>query len=460
MKNIIFISLILCNLFAYSQIDTSKKVVAPKPNKDLKFNLNEDGSNWFQVTVLNQTWARFNQNNPGTLVNKEAQDNTFDIGLRRTRFQLFGQVTDKVFVYFQLGQNNFNAQTNYSDAGGGNRKAPAFFIHDAYSEYKVFKDNKLKLGGGLTIANGLSRFSQPSIGTIATMDVPVFAQATVDQTDQFSRKLSLVARGQIGKLDYRASLSNPFPILNNGSASSAPKTSATFAQKGHHLQYQTYLLYQFFDHEQHNTPYMTGAYLGKKKVFNVGGGIIYQKNALWKQGQTVKDTLYQDMTLICLESFLDIPLNKEKGTALNAYAGYFNTNYGTKYLRFNGLMNPATSTSATNTLDAKTAYGNALPMFGTGHVIYTQVAYFLPKNLLGENHGALMPYISNTFSIYKALGNNNTNVFNAGINWLINNHKAKLTLDYQNRPTYYLNGTDVKSGDRKGCLVLQYQIFI
>ena len=39
--------------------------------------------------------------------------------------------------------------------------------------------------------NGLSRFSQPSIGTIVTMDVPVFAQATVDQTDEFSRKLSV-----------------------------------------------------------------------------------------------------------------------------------------------------------------------------------------------------------------------------------------------------------------------------
>jgi len=54
-------------------------------------------------------------------------------------------------------------------------------------------------------------------GTIMSMDVPVFAQATVDQTDEFSRKLSVYARGQIGRLDYRLVLSDPFPVNTNGS---------------------------------------------------------------------------------------------------------------------------------------------------------------------------------------------------------------------------------------------------
>ncbi|MEY5048546.1 MAG: hypothetical protein RLZZ175_1905 [Bacteroidota bacterium] len=459
---------ISANIFAQAPVQSSTTTPSTPPAttnsnqiKDLKFNLSDDGSRWLQFTALNQTWLRYNENNDGTLVDGKPEANTFDIGLRRTRFQIFGQVTDRVFVYFQLGQNNFNAQANYNAAGSLNRKN-TFFIHDAYSEYQVFKDKKwLKLGGGLTIANGLSRFSQPSIGTIATMDVPVFAQATVDQTDQFSRKLSAVARGQIGKVDYRFSLSNPFPIQSNGSTpAAAPGTSATFSQYGHNLQYQTYIMYQFFEHEGHNTPYMTGAYLGKKKVFNIAGGYIFQKNAMWKQGNTPKDTTYQDMNLWCIESFLDMPLNTEKGTAINAYVGYFNTNFGTNYLRYNGIMNPATGSNATN-LISKSAYGNALPMFGTGQVIYAQVAYLLPKDLLGENHGALMPYISNTYAKYDALGNNNVNTLNAGLNWLINNHKAKLTLDYQNRPTYTkdVNG-NAQSGTRKGCFTLQYQIFI
>jgi hypothetical protein len=41
----------------------------------------------------------------------------------------------------------------------------------------------------------------------------VFLQYTVDQTDQFARKLSIYARGQIGKLDYRLVMSDPSNCL-------------------------------------------------------------------------------------------------------------------------------------------------------------------------------------------------------------------------------------------------------
>jgi len=178
----------------------------------LKLNLKEDGSLYLKVTFLNQVWVRYDHSNPGTLVLGQPAEHTFDIGLRRTRIQFFGQVTDHVFFYTQFGQNNFN----FLSQNSGNRKLQVFF-HDALGEYKVWRsNNRLKMGAGLTIANGLSRFSQPSIGTIMTMDVPIFAQATVDQTDEFSRKLSIYARGQLGKLDYRLILSDPFPVTTNG----------------------------------------------------------------------------------------------------------------------------------------------------------------------------------------------------------------------------------------------------
>ena len=180
--------------------------------EEMRLKLNEDGSHYLKWTFLNQVWLRYNDSNPGTTVMGEPADQTFDIGLRRTRIQFYGQLTDHVFFYTQFGQNNFN----FLSQNGGNRKLQAFF-HDALGEYKVWKDNdRLKLGGGLTITNGLSRFSQPSVSTIMTMDVPVFAQATVDQTDEFSRKLSVYARGQLGKFDYRIVLSDPFPITTNG----------------------------------------------------------------------------------------------------------------------------------------------------------------------------------------------------------------------------------------------------
>jgi hypothetical protein len=84
-KHIAFLLLIF-NCRAFSQItDTLKK---PEPKKDknaLKFNLNDDGSHYFQATFLNQTWLRFNESNPGTTTFGKITPSTFDIGLRRTR---------------------------------------------------------------------------------------------------------------------------------------------------------------------------------------------------------------------------------------------------------------------------------------------------------------------------------------------------------------------------------------
>jgi hypothetical protein len=51
-------------------------------------------------------------------------------------------------------------------------------------------------------------------------------------------------------------------------------------------------------------------------------------------------------------------------------------------------------------------------------------------------------------------------VFDAGVNWLIKGHNSKISLDYQNRPTYTLDANkDVKASTRKSSVTLQYQIF-
>ncbi len=350
---------------------------------------------------MNQVWFRYADYNPGTTVLGSPTSNGFDIGLRRTRFQLYGQLTDHVTFYFQMGQNNFNFISGNGGAPDNNspyvnRKAQ-FFIHDALAEYRIKKGSDiLFLGGGLTVTNGLSRFSQPSIGTIMSMDVPVFAQATVDQTDEFSRKLSLYARGQLGRLDYRLVLTDPFPVNTNGTVAAplafAPNSpNATFAQVGHNKQYQGFFMWNFFDKESHVTPYMTGTYLGKKKVLNLEGGFITQKNATWTGDGTAAGTQYHDMNLWSVAIFYDAPLNAEKGTAINAYAGYFHTDYGQGYLRYNGIMNPANGgtpgTTPFSTIAnpaSGNAFGNAFPMFGTGNVIYAQAGYLLKKDLLGR----------------------------------------------------------------------------
>src|ERR1044071_2282782 len=142
MKSIaIGLVLVLATLTLYAQETQAKKA----PIEELRLNLNDDGSHYLKFTFLNQIWLRYNDSNPGTRVMNEPAANTFDIGLRRTRVQFYGQLTDHVFFYTQFGQNNFN----FLSQNAGNRKLMVFF-HDALGEYKIWKDNDwLRLGGGL-----------------------------------------------------------------------------------------------------------------------------------------------------------------------------------------------------------------------------------------------------------------------------------------------------------------------
>ena len=467
MKKFLTIILLAQCLSALAQEKKEEAITPSPPKKEIeesRLKLNEDGSHYLKATFLNQVWFRYNESNPGTTALGDPTLETFDIGLRRTRVQVYGQLTYRVFFYAQFGQNNFNYLSGQNSTNTGNRKAQVFF-HDALGEYRVFKgSDKLHLGGGLTITNGLSRFSQPSIGTIMSMDVPVFAQATVDQTDEFSRKLSVYARGQIGKLDYRIVLSDPFPVSSNGLPqqginilTSLPTSgNANFAYNQHQKQYQAMLIWNFFDKESHVTPYMTGTYLGKKKILNLEGGIISQKNATWSSPDGGNSVKYHDMNLWSVAVFYDTPLNLEKGTALNAYAGYFNTDYGQGYLRYNSIMNPANGSSIAGTPAG--SYGNAFPMFGTGNVIYAQVGYLLKKDLLGDK-GTLMPYITYQNGNYTQL-DKPANIYDFGVNWFIKSHTSKFTLDYQLRSTYTTVGTDlIQDASMKGQVVLQYQIF-
>jgi hypothetical protein len=455
-------------------------------------------SKGIRVTGLNQTWLRYAQYNPGSELLGERMSDGVDLGLRRTRFQILGNLSERVFVYFQLGQNNFNAAT----AVGGNRKQ-AFFIHDAVSEYRFTTGGKERwgskiagehhIGGGLTIMNGLSRFSQPSIGTIMTLDVPVFAQATVDQTDLFSRKLSVYYRGSLNKWDYRFVFTDPFPINSAGIPIPAISKNATFSPFGHRKQYQSLVMYQFFEKESMLTPYMAGTYLGKKKVFNISAGGIFQPRATWYYRDGVggmgRDTVFNAMRLWSVDAFLDMPVFfKPSGSdisagakpdCLSAYLGYFNTDYGKDYLRFNGLMNPATSIGSvggrTVVGDAGGQYGNALPMFGTGRVIYAQLGYLFGRKLNGRGKNKGSDALSSSayrgsegldqWQLFGSITRADYNRLNRkiatyvlGVN-LIHGPSAKWSLCVENRPSVQVFGDGVQQYSRKNSVILQYQVF-
>ena len=104
-------------------------------------------------------------------------------------------------------------------------------------------------------------------------------------------------------------------------------------------------MYQFLDQESNAGAGTVGSYLGRKRVFNIGGGVLYQPQGVWHTTQA-GDTVRQAIKLFAVDVYYDAPLDAAKGTALTAYAGYFHYDFGPGYLRSNGVMNPANGVRA------------------------------------------------------------------------------------------------------------------
>ncbi len=456
---------LLHTVFAVAQQDSIKAAQKAKdllPLKPVKLSLNADGSSYLQLTGLIQAQMRYNQSNPGTTVNGSANDHTWDVGLRRVRFQLIGQLTSRIFFYTQIGENSIN----YLSA----RKS-GFFIHDALGEY-AFIPKHLSIGMGLSSWVGPLRYSSPGVGSFMSMDGPIYQQTTNDLNDQFVRRFGIYAKGKLGKLDYRVSVTKPF-IVNPGNVSGAagqasipllgsmPNNVSTFATVDPNPQLNSYLSYQFFDQEDNRIPYATGTYLGNKKIFNVGGGIQYQSQAMWHKELNTStgsvDTVSTNLLITGIDVMYDAPLNKEKGTAISFYAAYMYSDYGPNYSRQLGVMNAADATNkATGALAG--SGGSAFAMNGTGNTFSAQLGYKMKNDLLGS-YGTLMPYAMIQASKYYHFESAMV-VYNVGVNWLLKGQNSKISLDYQDRPYF---STKIATGEtsqtaRRGMLVLQYQV--
>ncbi len=423
------IILILFSATAFSQVF-----------QDGKLYLNKDGDEYVKLTLLNQVWMRYANYNPGSTIYDYSESSGFDMGIRRFRVQLMARLSDRVFIYSQFGMNNFNFMSE--------RKA-GFFVHDAVVEYTAIKE-KLTFGAGLSAWNNYSRYSAPSIGTILGIDVPLYQQATGDMTDQFIRRLTVYAKGNLGKLDYHVSLAKPMAIQNASGWNSNVRQQADFSGKPPHLQSNVYVEYQFKENESMQTPFRAGTYLGKKEVFNIGIGFIHQKDAMWYREMPGADTLETDMMHIAFDVYYDAPVG-ENGGALSLYGNYTSFDFGPSYLRNSGVMNPVNGSDNTDLINGG---GNSFPALGTGHVIYFQGGYKFRDNLMGET--TLMPYAAVQYGDFDRLQDGMVYT-DVGMNWLIDGHRSKFTLAYRNRPLFEQSGEYL---ERRGSVVLQYQVYL
>lgn len=432
----------------------------------MKVTLSEDGSKYFRLIHWHQVWIRNIQNNPGTIgVDGQAKDNTLDIGMRRSRYLMYGQINDDFLILAHWGFNN-QTFTNGGASGTGGLggygagKKPQLFLHDGWTEYKVANNLKnpgnstpfsLHIGAGLHYWNSLTRMSSASTLNFLALDLPVFNFPNIELTDQFARQYGIYAKGQLGKLGYRVHLNKPF-IADNSNALSTTRAvnipTETWATGG-------YFEYQFAERESDVLPYKVGTYVGTKEVFNIGVGFYHHPDASGLGSNGIINERI-DHSHFAVDLFYDKPLNKDKGDALTVYSALYLYNFGDNYYRSVGIMNVnGSGVAGPNTSIA--GFGNAEPLLGTGSIFFNQLAYLLPKDFLPKSR--LQPFAVYTNKNLDYLGSAIHN-YDIGLNLFIDGHQAKITLQYSSRPIVVARNGGFETDARAGQFMIQTQIVL
>ena len=422
---------LLCQCFAaFGQSEVAEEDRSYKP---LTLSLNDEGNKYIRFITWHQIWAE-----DGNL-NNDTDPQGFSMRLRRSRMLTYAQISSRFLILTHFGLNTLTG-ANADPIGNtaSNRptlNAPQIFMHGAWTEFRVLGGDELFIGAGLHYWNGLSRFTSASTLNFMTLDNYRQAWASLGLSDQFARHLGVYAKGKLGKLRYTMAVNEP--IVNGLGASASPSvgtvsysgravanagTTNAVAPTDAGLILAGYFDYQFFDQESNKLPYRVGSYLGKKTVFNVGAGFFSHAQGTITSDDTGILTS-NNVGHFALDVFYDAPLGKG---AVNAYAAYYNFNYGDNF--------------------------NLGTTYGTGSSFYTQLGYLLPEFTTA---GRLMPYVTfsnQNFEAFQEAGNN----VNLGVNWFINGHNAKITLQYQSSLSNYSG----PQPDRVNGAVLQTHIFL
>jgi hypothetical protein len=114
----------------------------------IRINFDSTGRKYVRFIVWNQVWARAQQLNPGSRVQGEDAESNTDVGIRRSRLLMYGQLTPSNLIMFHVGINNqtFNSGGAPGEPTGPGKK-PQVFIHDLWYEQRLVPV-KLYLGAG------------------------------------------------------------------------------------------------------------------------------------------------------------------------------------------------------------------------------------------------------------------------------------------------------------------------
>ena len=402
----------------------------------LRLNLDDQGDTYIKASLRGQFWARFTQMNPGTHIENDTLENGLDFSIRRIRLSIAAQLSPRVYVYMLMGNNNLN-EKNESDF--------VMDILDYYAEYKV--SEALEIGIGESAWGGDSRWNVRSTLSYMALDAPLFSLSTVNRNDDLGRTLGIWTKGQIGRFDYVVAMKEPMPF-----GVEAREGITDFAMGREAYRYSAYLKYEFLDNESNKTPFSggNGTYLGKKRIFNLGGGITHQKDMCSSLVNGSEE--FYDFRSWTIELFYDSPLSK--GTAITSYLGYSSTDFGPNYIRNLGANNYTEGGSSFN------GAGNAFPMIGTGNTVFFQLGYLMKLRNTDLYKPQLQPNIAIQYSDFERL-NEAMVTYDIGVNLYLKGHANKFTFGLQNRPVFQENIEGALNvSERLNMLVLQYQIVV
>lgn len=348
--------------------------------------------------------------------------------LRRSRLLAYAQISPRFLILTHFGVNTLNSGNMDPIGDARADDTPQLFIHGAWNEFRVSNSEALYIGSGLHYWNGLSRLTSASTLNFMTLDNHRQAWAQLGLSDQFARHLGVYAKGKIGKFRYTLAANDPISnALGSGNLEQLADGSITYSgrrvlgdEAG--LVLTGYAEVQLMDQESNKLPYRVGSYLGKKKVFNIGAGFFNHANGTVEIDAS--EVVGHDVSHLAVDAYYDAPVGEG---ALNAYAVYYNFDYGPNY-----------------------ALGTT---YGTGSAYYAHVGYLLPFSFSdGQRIMPYMAYSARDFEAFENAGNR----FQIGANWFINGHNAKVSIEYASTLSNW-SGTEP---DRVNALVIQTHIFL
>lgn len=421
----LFLSILMISVFSLpglAQEDETNDNPA-YPYKPLTLRIDEN--TFLRAIIWNQIWLQTN--------NLSAENSDFRVtpSMRRARMLFLAQISPRFLILSHLGMNSESSVGHHPLGEDSN---VSLFFHGVWGEYKL-SDNHY-FGMGLHYWNGLSRLTSQSTLNFMTLDAPLFNWAQLGLSDQFARHLGVYAKGSLGKLHYRVSLNDALDTsLDNLvgtelSTERAVYTGASLDPGNNRLVAQGYFHYEFLDEESTKLPYFVGSYLGGKEVFNIGFGFFHHTNGTATRASTGADPYtFHNVNHIAIDAFYDAPVGS-KGAAINALLAYYNYEFGPNYIK------PAANPGGT---------------IATGGLIYGQFGFLLPGEGMQDR---FMPYISYANGNPEAF-DDNSSIFKLGLNYFMNGHNSKLTLEYTNSLTPTPDGTT-----NSNFLTLQMHVFI